>query len=88
MTVAASLIEALDRLKTRGLEVLYILGGGEIYTQALPMADELDLTLVDLAVTDGDAFFPHWNSVEFKEIGREDHPESIPRFSFVRLQRR
>jgi dihydrofolate reductase len=38
-------------------EVVYILGGGEIYRLALPMADRLDLTRIEAQV-DGDTMFP------------------------------
>lgn len=88
VTVVGSLNEAFERLKSRGLETLYVLGGGEIYTQALPRADELDVTIVDLPITDGDAFFPKWNAAEFTEVWREDHFENQPPFSFLRLARR
>ncbi|MHA7872108.1 MAG: dihydrofolate reductase, partial [Hyphococcus sp.] len=34
-----------------------VIGGGEIYAQALPLADRIYLTKVD-AAPDGDVFFP------------------------------
>jgi dihydrofolate reductase len=36
-----------------------VIGGGQIYAQALPLADELALTEVD-AVIEGDTHFPGW----------------------------
>ncbi|MDE5913620.1 MAG: dihydrofolate reductase [Muribaculaceae bacterium] len=37
---------------------VYIIGGGEIYRQAPPLATRLDLTDIDATVTDADTFFP------------------------------
>jgi len=39
-------------------QTIFIIGGGEIYTLALPLCHELYLTEVHLKVPDGDAFFP------------------------------
>ena len=50
----------------------YILGGAEIYKQAMVLADYLDLTHVDAAL-DADAFFPPIDKKIWKEITREEH---------------
>lgn len=39
-------------------EKTFIIGGGEIYSQALPLADVLDLTEIDDAAPEADTFFP------------------------------
>jgi len=49
----------------------YILGGAEIYDQAIKIADILDLTLVD-AILDADAFFPKIDKDIWKETARQD----------------
>jgi dihydrofolate reductase len=49
----------------------YILGGAEIYKQAMEIADKLDLTLVHHNF-DADAFFPEINFNKWKEISREN----------------
>jgi dihydrofolate reductase len=49
----------------------YILGGAEIYKQALKIADKLDLTFVHHSF-DADAFFPEIDFNKWKEIARED----------------
>ena len=49
----------------------YILGGAEIYHQAIKIADSLDLTLVD-ANFEADAFFPQIDTSLWKETSRED----------------
>ena len=46
---------------------LFVIGGGQIYTAALPFADRIYLTHVDTNVENGDAFFPllgdEWHDV-------------------------
>ncbi len=50
----------------------YILGGAEIYKQAMVLADYLDLTHVD-ATLDADAFFPPIDKKMWEEVAREEH---------------
>jgi len=50
----------------------YILGGAEIYQQAIKIADSLDLTLVD-ANFEADAFFPQIDYSIWKETSRQDY---------------
>ena len=87
----ASLEQALAYVASACPEArrVFVIGGAELYAQALPMADELELTEVQLNV-DGDAVFPAWNRHEFDEIRREVHeaePES-PEFHFVTYLRK
>ena len=49
----------------------YILGGAEIYYQAIKIADSLDLTLVD-ANFEADAFFPQIDASLWEETSRKD----------------
>lgn len=71
----------------------FVMGGGELYTLALPVADELELTEVD-ATFDADTFFPSWPREAFDVIRREAHPPSegagpaTPGFAFVTYRRR
>ena len=83
--VARSLEEAL-RLAAMGVtSEVFVIGGADIYRQALPLADRLRLTLINHDVA-GDAFFPEWNASEFREVSREERAEPFP-FSFVVLER-
>ncbi len=50
----------------------YILGGAEIYNQAIAIADYLDITHVDASL-DADAFFPEIDENLWVTIAREDH---------------
>ena len=49
----------------------FILGGAEIYSQAIKIADVLDLTLVD-AVLEADVFFPEIDLTIWKETARQN----------------
>jgi dihydrofolate reductase len=59
---AGSLDEALSLVQD--VPKAFVIGGGEIYKQALPMADELVLTEID-ADFEADAFFPAWDRTQF-----------------------
>ena len=47
--------DALDAAKDR---TLFIIGGGELYRQTLPLCDELYVSEVHRIIENGDAFFP------------------------------
>jgi dihydrofolate reductase len=55
---------------------VFVIGGAELYAQALPLADGLELTEIDLAVPDGDAHFPAWSTDDWEEVAREAHGAS------------
>ena len=83
---AGSLDEALRLLD--GAPQMFVVGGAELYAEALPLADELLLTEIDAEV-DGDTFFPSWDRAAFHEESREQHlSETGIRFSFVTYVRR
>jgi len=54
-------------------EKIFVIGGGEIYRQALPLANLLYLTKIHATFEDADTFFPEINYSEWKEISREEH---------------
>ena len=92
--VSASLDDALqlarDIAVAEGVGELLVIGGAEIYAEAIPRADRLYLTLVHAAV-EGDAFLPPINWQEWRETGRERHRgsgENPHDFSFVVYERR
>jgi dihydrofolate reductase len=64
------------------VDEIFVVGGGEIYTQALRYADTLYLTEVQQTVV-GDAHFPELNQSEWQEISREIcHQESPQTLSY------
>ena len=65
----------------------WVIGGAQIYRQALPLAEELLLTEVDFDV-EGDAFFPEIDEGQFDETSRQRHvTEDGTRFAFVDYRR-
>jgi len=49
---------------------VFVVGGGQIYEEALPLTDRLELTLVD-AEPKGDTVFPAIDWSEWREVRRE-----------------
>ena len=64
--VVHSLPEALALAATNPVGEPYIIGGAEIYRQALPLADVLHLTLIDASTPDADTFFPDFDPVLYE----------------------
>lgn len=70
-------------------EEIMVMGGAQIYAQALPLASRLYLTEVDLEV-EGDTFFPAVSDAEWQEVERvPGEPQAAqPSYHFVTYQRR
>lgn len=85
---AASLEEAL-RMCDGAPEVM-ILGGGEIYRQAMPLATRLELTAIDADVPDADVHFPpvgeEWAVTDQSDSATD--PRSGASYRFLTLHRR
>lgn len=58
-----SLKEAIERA---GQEEIFIAGGAEIFQEALPLANKIYMTYVDMEVPDADRFFPIFHEEEYK----------------------
>jgi dihydrofolate reductase len=69
--IAHSFSEAIEIAKARGETELFVCGGGEVYSEALPVADRLYLTEVN-AVVEADTFFPPLADVEWVEASSEN----------------
>lgn len=86
-----SLEAAIDACKN--VDKAFIIGGAQIYEQALDIVDKLVITEVDLEVV-GDAHFPEISMNHWKEISREAHPaeligdKQIPAYAFVSYVRK
>lgn len=83
---AGSLEAALDAARAdareRGVDTVYVVGGGSVYEQFLPLADRLVLTEVH-ATPEGDVRFPDWDRDAWREVAREDGED----LSFVTYER-
>jgi dihydrofolate reductase len=87
---ANSLEKAIEIAKTHaGNEEIFIIGGGNVYKQALTITDKIYLTEVKASI-EGDAFFPKLKSSDWKEISRISHAKDEKNefdFDFVELRR-
>lgn len=53
---------------------LMVIGGAQLYQQALPLAQRLYLTEVDAQIEDGDAWFPPIDRSQWREVSAEAYP--------------
>ena len=68
------IVHSLDEaLELAGRQELVVIGGGEIFALALPMAERMHLTWVDAVVEGADAFFPRFDPADWREVSREAH---------------
>ena len=84
---APSLAHALAAAGSRTAAM--IIGGAEIFAQALPLARRIELTEVH-SRPEGDTLFPPLDRDRWREVARDDRPalEGRPAYSFVTLKRR
>lgn len=86
--VVGSLDEAIALVS--GCDEAFVIGGGEIYRQALPVSDRLYLTEIDADVTDADTFFPDIDPQQWlrgEEECRHDDKSGVD-YRFVCLSRK
>lgn len=69
--VAHSLEEAIRMCS--GQDEVFIVGGGQTYKNAFPLANKMYLTWVD-ASPEADTYFPEFNPTEWQVISSEDFP--------------
>jgi dihydrofolate reductase len=68
---------------------LVVIGGAELYRQALPLAQVVHLTRVH-ATIDGDTRFPAWREADFTQTSTVTHPPDARHahaYSFITLER-
>ncbi len=83
MEAVDSIDEALARIATLrdadpssldgAVSTLMVIGGGEVYAQALPLASRLHLTWVDTRVEGADAWFPRFDPAAWTMTDSESH---------------
>jgi dihydrofolate reductase len=88
VTVAHSLEDAVAAAQT---DTVFIIGGAQVYEQALPVVDVLHLTRIHARWASADAFFPTLDMDEWQEVSREHHTSdhrNAYEFDFITLKRR
>jgi dihydrofolate reductase len=91
VAVVGSLEAAYEVAEATNLERCYVIGGGQIYAQALDGADRLVVTHVHTVIEEADTFFPPidpqvWEVSERSEMFHDE--ESGFDFEFVQYVRR
>ena len=72
-----------------GDDEIFIVGGAELYAQALPLVDTLYITEIFQDV-EGDAHFPEFSRAEWQEISREKRSQTMPQpleYHFITYRR-
>lgn len=64
----------------------FVIGGGEIYSQAISQAERIELTRVETQM-EADTFFPEINPAEWKLVSDEAHPADERHAYAYRFQR-
>lgn len=82
--VVTSLEEAINLTKN---EEAFIIGGGRIYKEFLPLSDKLYLTEIDAECEDADTYFPIFNKSEFKREVINNYDVDGVKFSHILYKR-
>ncbi len=87
--VVNSLHDAIDAARTD--QQPFIIGGGEIYKQAMSLANKLEITRVHSTFENADTFFPEIDENQWKEVNRTTHDADEKHafaFSFITYLRK
>lgn len=87
--VVSSFQRALEIFSNEDSEV-FVIGGAQIYTAALPLAQKMHITHVDYAGS-ADTFFPDFDLSEWDIVSKETYPKAESAqysFEYVVYQRR
>lgn len=88
VTVAHSIDEAIDAAQD---STVFIIGGEQVYEQALPLVEVLHLTLIHARWASADAFFPVLEPDQWQETERIHHASDARNayeYDFITLKRR
>lgn len=86
--MSTSIEDALCKARfAPGADEIFVIGGGQIYEQALPYADRLCLTLVDAEANDAEVFFPAYGHLFTKVISDEPHEWHALSYRWVDVER-
>ncbi|MCB0662075.1 MAG: dihydrofolate reductase [Saprospiraceae bacterium] len=81
--VVHSIEEAIEFARENGEEEAFIIGGGQIYKQTMPLWDKFYWTEVE-AEPNGDVHFPEWDLADWTETFCEHHdPDERHKYGFT-----
>lgn len=82
--VASSLADSIKLAKEKDPNEIFIIGGGQIFKEAIAITDKLYLTLVE-GDFDGDVYFPEYESTFNRVISRSEHESNGHKYTFLTL---
>lgn len=83
---ATNLTQALKMAKKIDREMVFIIGGGEIYKQAMEEADVLLITHIKEKFKEADCYFPKISSRKWKKTKEEEIKESKNGIKYQQIQ--
>ena len=83
---AHSIEAALEQARAIDAQEVFVIGGAQIYEQALPFVDTLYLTLIE-DTKDADTFFPAYESVFTKKVSEEAREWQGISYRFIDIER-
>jgi len=94
VAMAGSFSSALEKAKTSGDDEVFVVGGAELYREALVIADRLYLTRVQARI-DGDTYFPEFDQSDWRLVesflceasDKDEHPYRCEVYHRVRAGR-
>jgi dihydrofolate reductase len=86
ITVVHSLEEALTKAKELNQEEIFIIGGAQIYAEAITQTDRIYLTTVQMEIA-GDTYFPEFENEFTKVTHREECEENGLKYNFQILEK-
>ncbi len=84
------LTQAVQRCAHLAMDEIFIIGGAQLFTLALPLADRLYLTRVDTQIPDAHVFFPEIDHSHWKLVWEEEHladEKHAYNYTFQQLER-
>lgn len=89
--VVGSIDDAFKVASDTNLERCFVIGGGQVYAQALPLVDRLIVTHVHTVIDDADTFFPSIDTETWQVYWRSEvftDEETGYEFEFIEYEKR
>ncbi len=82
--------KAISKLEEEQTEECFIIGGGKIFDQTMPLIDRMYITRIEATVADADTFFPEIDHTHWKLVWEEKHTKDDKHsfdFTFQQFER-
>ncbi len=71
--VVAGVADAIALAQADGAEEVFVIGGAQIYREAIPLADRFYLTRVHTTIMDGDTMLPEVDWSQWEKVSATEH---------------